>query len=137
MFLISICREKLDLGVCMTSILAKRMRPRSADFRFKNVCLCLAAEFVGSWHCAAAFSLQVPKSCTHIDPTFLYISILKTYTKFARKNKMLLERWPQVCCVKIMFELLPNNWFVSTKTNSMKCFVNWIPANSHVGSNKT
>ena len=36
-FFISICREKSDLGVCMTSVLAKRMRLRSADFGFKNV----------------------------------------------------------------------------------------------------
>jgi len=36
-FLISICRGKSDLGVCMTSVLAKRMQPHSADFRFKNV----------------------------------------------------------------------------------------------------
>ena len=27
--------------------------------------------------------------------------------------------------------------FVSTKTNSMKCFVNWIPLNSHLLLNKT
>jgi len=37
MFLISICRGKLDLGVCMTSVLAKKMQPHGADFRFKNV----------------------------------------------------------------------------------------------------
>ena len=49
----------------------------------------------------------------------------------------LLERWPQVCRVKITFELLPNSWFVSTKMNSMKCFVNWIPLNTHVLSNQT
>jgi len=81
-----------------------------------NLKTCLAAEFVGSRHYAAVFSLQVPKSGTHLDLTSLYISILRTYA----------------------FELLPNryNWFVSTKTNSMKCFVNWIPANSHVRSNK-
>jgi len=29
-----------------------------------------------SRHCAAAFSLQVPKSCTYLDPTLLYISTL-------------------------------------------------------------
>ena len=46
---------------------------------------CLAAKFVGSWHCAASFSLQVPKSCTDLDPTLLYILILRTYTKFVRK----------------------------------------------------
>jgi len=61
-FLISRCRGKSDLGVCMTTVLAKRMRTHSAYFRFKT---CLAAEFVGSRHCAAEFSLQVPKSCTH------------------------------------------------------------------------
>jgi len=47
------------------------------------------------------------------------------------------ERWPQVCRVKITFRLLRNNWFVSTKTNSMKCFENWILLNSHVRFNKT
>ena len=51
----------------------------------------------------------------------------------------LLERWPQVCRVRIMFESLPNNWFVSRKTvtNWMKCFVNRIPLNTHVRWNKT
>jgi len=49
----------------------------------------------------------------------------------------LLERWPQVCRFKTKFRLLPKNWFVSTRTNSMKCFVNWNPANSHVRSIKT
>jgi len=47
------------------------------------------------------------------------------------------ECWPQVCRIKITFGLLLNNWFVSTKTNSMKCFVNWIPLNAHVRFNKT
>jgi len=37
MFLISKCREKSDLGLCMSSVLAKRMPLRSADFWFKNV----------------------------------------------------------------------------------------------------
>ena len=36
-FLISKCREESDLGLCMNSILAKRMPLRSADIRFKNV----------------------------------------------------------------------------------------------------
>jgi len=38
-----------------------------------------------------------------------------------------LERWPQVCRVKITFTELPTNRFVSTTQNSMKCVVNWIP----------
>jgi len=31
------CRGESDLGLCMTSVLAKRMLLRSADFRFLNV----------------------------------------------------------------------------------------------------
>jgi len=60
---------------------------------------CLAARFVGSRHCAAAFSLQVPKSCTDLDPTLLYISTWGTYSKFVRKDKMLALRvcLPQPC----------------------------------------
>jgi len=43
---------------------------------------CLAAKFVGSRHCAAAFFWPVLKSCTGLDQTLLYILILGTYTKF-------------------------------------------------------
>ena len=51
---------------------------------------CLAAKFVGICQCSvAAFCLQVPKLCTKLDPTLLYILILETYGRFARKNKML------------------------------------------------
>jgi len=50
---------------------------------------CLAARFVGSRHCTAAFFLEVPKSCTDIDTSLLYILILETYSKLIRKNKML------------------------------------------------
>jgi len=39
----------------------------------------------------------------------------------------MLERWPQVCRIKITFGLLPTNRFVSTQTNSMKCLINWKP----------
>jgi len=41
----------------------------------------------------------------------------------------MLERWPQVCGVKITFEVLPTNLFIFTKTNLMKCLsnINWIP----------
>jgi hypothetical protein len=42
------------------------------------------------------------------------------------------ERWPQVCRVKITFELLPTICFVSTTTNSMKYLGNWIPLNTYV-----
>ena len=49
----------------------------------------------------------------------------------------ILERWPQVCCVKITFTLLQTNRFVSTKTNLMKCLVNWIPMRIYVPSRNT
>jgi len=100
----------------------------------------LAARFVRSRHCAAAFFLQVPKSCTDLDPTLLYISTFGTYSRFVRKNKMLAlgvclpqsRRATQVYHVKITCELLLPICFVSTTTNSMKCLVNWIPMNAHV-----
>jgi len=60
-----------------------------------NIETCLAAEFVGSWHYAAAFFLQVSNLCTDWDPTVLYISILKTHIKFVRENKILALG---VCC---------------------------------------
>ena len=36
-FLILNCRRETDLGVCITSVLAKRMRLCIGEFRFKNV----------------------------------------------------------------------------------------------------
>ena len=104
--------------------------------------LYLAAEVIRSQHYVLAFFLQVPKS----DPILFYILILRTYTKVVRKKKVLalclllttlVEQWPQVYCVRITFELLPNNWFASTRTNSMKCHIKWITVNTHVCSNKT
>jgi len=47
------------------------------------------------------------------------------------------ECWPQVCHIQITFELLQTDLFVSAKTNSMKCFVSWIPVNEHLCPNKT
>jgi len=41
--------------------------------------------FPGSCHCAAVLQTQVPKLCTDLDISLLYILILGTYTKFARK----------------------------------------------------
>ena len=49
----------------------------------------------------------------------------------------LLERYPQLCRIKIMFTLLPINRFVSTTTNSMKRLVNWIPLKIRVRSRNT
>jgi len=49
----------------------------------------------------------------------------------------LLERWLQVCRVKITCTKLPTNHFVSTTKLSMKCVVNWIPLRIRVRSRNT
>jgi len=84
MSLISNCRGESNLGLCNSLKLAKRMRLCSADFQFQKL---FAARFVGSRHCAAVISMQVPNSCTDLDRTFLYISIWRTHIKFVRKTK--------------------------------------------------
>jgi len=126
----------------MTLVLAKKMQPHSADFRFKSV--------IGRrirWKSALRSRILFKSTKVMHRPRSnfpLHFDIENIYHKFVRKNKMLapgvfpatlLERWPQVCRIKIRF--LPTNLFVSTRTNSMKCFVNWISANSHVRLNKT
>jgi len=75
----------------------------------------------------------------HIDIENIYQIRTEKWNASARLllPAILLERWPQVCCVKIMFELLRSTSLVSTKTNSMKRLVSWIPLNSHVHLNKT
>jgi len=137
-FLMSKCRGESDSCLCMTSVLAERMPMRSADFQFLNV----FGRIVRIRHCALIFSVQVPKSCTDIDPTLLYSLTLGTCSKFVWKKynaiaRRLLtaampKRWPQVCRVKITFESLLKICFVSISTKSMKYLVNWIPLNTHV-----
>jgi len=89
------CTGDSDLGLCTTSRLTKRMPLRSASDNF-----CGRTRFlIGSRHCAAAFFLKVPKVCTDLDRSLLYIWILKTDTKFVWKNKMLAIGvcFPQTC----------------------------------------
>jgi len=69
----------------MTSGLAKEC---SCAMATSDLNPCLAAEFVAICHCAAAFFLQVSKSCTTLDLTFLYISMWETYSKLVRKNSI-------------------------------------------------
>jgi len=82
MFLISKCRGDWDLGLCTTSGLAFGEPQRSGDFRKKT---CFDAGKIGICHCAAVLQTQVPKLCTDLDLSLLYILILGTYSKFARK----------------------------------------------------
>ena len=62
---------------------------------------CLTTKFVRICQCAVAFHYQVPKLCTDLDPTLVYILISGTYVnlKLARNNKMLVlgVDFPQTC----------------------------------------
>jgi len=101
----------------------------------------------GFCHRTAVLQTQEPKLCTDPDLGLLYILILGTYSKFDRRNNFpslgvclpqhWLERWPQVCCVKITFTKVPTNRFVSTTKISMKYVVNWIPLRIRVRSRNT
>jgi len=78
---------------------------------------CVAANFVGSCHYAAAFSLHVPQKCTGLDLTMLYILlwnlIANLHKLIASARRLLpaamLERLPQVCRGQITFGLLLSN----------------------------
>ena len=128
----------------MTLVLSKRMWPHSADFRFKNVFVRRIRQKSALHCCILLESTEVmytPRS--DFPQNFNNENIHQIRTgKYNASSRCLLpatlleQWWAQVCRVKITFELLLNNWFVSTNTNLMKCFVNWIPANSHVCSNK-
>jgi len=114
----------------MTSVLAKRMWPHSADFRFKNV----FGHRIRQKSALRSLILFASTEVMHRPRSDfpLHFDVKKIY-KIRWLSTTLLERWPQVCRIKITFsELLPNNWFVSTKTNSMTCFVNQITARTFV-----
>ena len=85
MFLMSKCRGESDLGLCLTSGLAKKMPLRSEFRRIVRL-----NTFSISFRYAFAFFLQVLKSCTDLDLTLRYISILlRTYSRFVRENKII------------------------------------------------
>jgi len=50
---------------------------------------CFDAGKIGFCHCATVLQTQVPKLCTDLHLSLLYILILRTYSKFARKNHYL------------------------------------------------
>ena len=80
MFLMSKCRGDRDLGLCIFSILAKGEALRNGDFRKKTW---FDAGKMGFCHCAV-FQTQVPRLCTDLDLSLLYILTLGTYSKFAQ-----------------------------------------------------
>jgi len=89
-FLISKYWTELDLGAVTVHKFCNCKENAAAQCRLMFFKTCLAARFVGSCHYTAAFSLPVPNSCTDLDDqTLLYVSMLRTHTKFVWKNKRL------------------------------------------------
>ena len=86
MYLISKCRGDWDLALCTTSGAAFGEPQRNGDFWEKT---CFDAGNIKFCHCAAVLQTQVPKLCTDLDLSLLYILIFGTYSKFARKNNFL------------------------------------------------
>ena len=85
-FPISKCRGDFDLGLYTFGHWHKENRcavPNS-DFSSERNTF-----FFGNRHCATVFFKQVPKKCTYIDLSLLYVLKLETYSKFARKNNCL------------------------------------------------
>ena len=62
------------------------IKQRSGDFREKQF---FDAGKIGICYRALVLQTQVPKLCTDLDLSLLYILILGTYSKFARKNNFL------------------------------------------------
>ena len=105
----------------------------------------LDTKFVGSRHCSAAFSLQVPKSCTDLDLTLLYIPILGKYSRFVRENELLALGvcFPQPCSSAGCWSAASRSRWITTKQlvrfrknefNEMLCKLDSL--SSHVRSNK-
>jgi len=86
MFFISKCRGDRDLGLCTIWYLRLENRSAMAKSGKKT---CFDAGKIGSCHCAAVLQTQVPKLCTDLDLSLLYILISGTYSKFAQKNNFL------------------------------------------------
>ena len=50
---------------------------------------CFDAEKIGFCHCTSVLQAHVPKLCTDLDLSLLYILVLGTCSKFARKINFL------------------------------------------------
>jgi len=146
MFLISKCRGDWDLGLCTTSVLAKRELQRHRKILCEKTCF--DAGKIGFCHCDAVLFSLVPKLCTDLDLSLLYILILGRYSKFARENSFLALGVRFRSLARALAAGLPRQDHVYKTTdesfrfrikNSMKCVtvVNWIPLRIRVCSRNT
>ena len=104
-----------------------RPRPDSLlHFDFKSIYQVVQEELQGNVNTKIASSIKTRMSWVHRRNRYMLLnSKCRRDGQFNASTRRLLpeamfERWPQVCCIKITFELLPNNWFVSTKMNSIR-----------------
>jgi len=97
MFLVSKCGRDQDLGLCTTLVLACGEPQRNGKIRRKKTSFDVGQ--IRFCHCAAVLQTQVPKLCTALNLSLLYILILGTFSKFARKNNFLALGvcFPQPC----------------------------------------
>ena len=112
----------------------------------ENKKTCLDTGKIGLCHSAAVLKTQVPKLCTDLDLSLLYVLILGKYSKFARKVNFLALGvcFPQPCssagrrfaASRSRLQNYRRIFSFPTK-NSMKCVVNWIPRRIRVRSRNT
>jgi len=89
--------EETEIQVC-AQLRDLRLENRSA-VATSGKTTCFDAGKIGFCHCSAVLQTQVPKLYTDLDLCILYILILGTYSKFARKNNFLAPGvcFPQPC----------------------------------------
>ena len=94
--LISKGKEDCHLGLCIFGVIACREPVRNAKFRFFLLPITF---FFRSHYCTAALFTQVPRTCTDLDPSLLYLLMLATYGKRTQKNEFLALGvcFPQTC----------------------------------------
>jgi len=124
MFLISKCRGDRDLGLCTTSVLAFGDLQRNCTIQFflrRNTCF-----FFGSRHFSSCLCSHLPKLSTNLDPCLLYILILRTSSKFARKNNFLAlsDCFPQPSPPRALAADLPRQDHVYKTTDESFLFHN-------------
>jgi len=112
-FSISKYKGQSDLGLCMTSVLAKRMWLRCASIRqilrpntFLNCKLALCSRILF----ASTEIMHKPRSHSplHFDIVNTYQIRTKYWNASALRSltAILLEQWPKICRIKITFESL-------------------------------
>ena len=133
MSLISKCRRESDLGLCTTSVHAKRMPMRGGDFRLQNVIgrkICRNLPMRRGILFVRTAVVRRPPSDSHLHFDITNIWQICTQKQNASAWRLhpadMFECCPKVCHIKITFTSLLTNCFVSTTPNSIKSLVNWI-----------